>query len=83
MKQGCQLRIYFNNIRNCPKVLSPFLGVGTGSYVKRINKGGFVEKVVRDYGFAFGEYQDVSAICDAVRRRHPQLMDEFEKGYNL
>lgn len=83
MKQGCQLRIYFNNIRNCPQVLIPFLGVGTGSYVKRINKGKFVEKVVRDYGFSFGEYQDVAAIRDAVRKHHPHLMDEFEKGYNL
>lgn len=83
MKQGCQLRIYFNNIRNCPQVLIPFLGVGTGSYVKRINKGKFVEKVVRDYGFSFGEYQDVAAIRDAIRKHHPHLMDEFEKGYNL
>lgn len=28
MKQGCQFRIYFNNIRNCPAVLLPYIGEG-------------------------------------------------------
>ena len=66
MKQGCQLRIYFNNIDNCPDVLIPFLGVGTHSYIKRINKGKFVEKITKNYGFSFGEHQDASEIRNAV-----------------
>lgn len=83
MKQGCQLRIYFNNIDNCPSVLLPFLGVGTGSYVKRINKGKFVEKIVKNYGFSFGNYQDVNAITAEVQKRHPNNIDKFYEGYNL
>ena len=83
MKQGCQLRIYFNNIRHCPDVLTPFLGVGNGAYVKRINKGKFVEKLVRYYGFSFGDRQNVAAIHDAVRRHHPRFMNEFERGFSL
>ena len=83
MKQGCQLRIYFNNFNNCPDVLKPFLGVGNGTYINRINKSKFVEKIVRDYGFSFGEYQDVSAIREAVLRHFPHLINEFEAGYEL
>ena len=68
---------------NCPSVLLPFLGVGTGSYVKRINKGKFVEKIVKNYGFSFGNYQDVNAITAEVQRRHPNNIDKFYEGYNL
>ena len=83
MKQGCQLRIYFNNIDNCPAVLKPFLGAGVGAYVKRINKGRFVEKIVRYYGFSFGRDQDYQAIEYAVHRLHPYCFDNFIRGYNL
>lgn len=83
MKQGCQLRIYFNNINNCPDVLTPFLGVGTGSYVNRINKGKFVEKIAKYYGFAFGEHQDINAIRAIVSKKHPLYIDKFEEGFNL
>ena len=83
MKQGCQLRIYFNNIDNCPQILLPYLGVGTGKSVKRINKGRFVERIVRNYGFAFGENQSASAIRNAVLARHPAHIIDFDKGYNL
>lgn len=83
MKQGCQLRIYLNNIDNCPDVLIPFLGVGKGSYIKRINKGKFVERIVLDFGFSFGEFQNAKEIRRSVERKYPQYMDQFEKGYNL
>lgn len=83
MKQGFQLRIYFNNVNNCPSVLRPFLGVGAGSYVRRINKGKFVERIVRDFGFSFGEYQDSLAIRETVLRSFPDLIDEFDRGYQL
>ena len=83
MKRSHQLRIYFNNINNCPAVLRPFLGEGNTSYVKRINKGMFVEKIVRDYCFHFGEYQDVTAIRAAVSRLHPANVADFDRGYNL
>lgn len=83
MKQGCQLRIYLNNVENCPNELRPFLGVGTGSFVNRINKSKFIERIVRYYGFSFGEYQDVSAIRAAVMRSFPSFMDEFNTGYEL
>ena len=83
MKQGCQLRIYFNNIDNCPDVLIPFLGVGTHSYIKRINKGKFVEKITKNYGFSFGEHQDASEIRNAVLRIHPNFISYFDGGYKL
>lgn len=83
MKRSHQLRIYFNNINNCPAVLLPFLGEGNASYVRRINKGKFVEKIVRGYGFRFGEYQNVTAIRAIVSRLHPANLADFDRGYNL
>ncbi len=83
MKQGCQLRIYFNNIDNCPSVLTPFLGVGTGKYVKRINKGRFVERIVKYYGFSFGQDQSVTSIRTAVTAVFPRNINKFDAGYNL
>lgn len=83
MKQGCQLRIYFNNIDNCPGILRTYLGVGTGKYVKRINKGQFVERIVKYYGFAFGDNQSIVAIRAAVMRVFPNNIADFERGYNL
>ncbi len=83
MKQGCQLRIYLNNIDNCPDVLIPFLGVGTGSYVKRINKGKFVERITKNYGFSFGDHQDANEIRNAVSRIHPNYISQFDIGFNL
>ena len=74
---------YFNNTNNCPSVLLPFLGEGNTRYVKRINKGKFVEKIVRDYGFHFGEYQNVPAIRAIVSRLHPTNLADFDRGYNL
>lgn len=83
MKQGCQLRIYFLNIKNCPAVLLPHLKVGVGNYVKRINRGKFIEKIVKQYSFCFGEHQDVTAIRAAVSRQHPTCVADFDRGYNL
>lgn len=83
MKRSHQLRIYFNNINNCPAVLLPFLGEGNSGYVKRINKGRFVEKIVRDYGFHFGKHQNVTAIRALVSRLHPANLADFDRGYNL
>jgi hypothetical protein len=83
MKQGCQLRIYFNNIDNCPSALLPFLGVGTGKSVKRINKGRFVERIVKQYGFAFGSDQSIPTIRSAVAAAFPNNTADFERGYNL
>lgn len=83
MKQGCQFRIYFNNISNCPPVLKGFLGQGTGNYVKRINKGKFIEKIIENYGFRFGEIQDVNMIRNNVINKFPKHIAAFEAGYNL
>ena len=83
MKQGHQLRIYFNNIDNCPAVLLPFLGEGNSNYIKRINKGKFVEKIVKNYGFCFGYHQDATIIRMAVAKLHPDNLVDFDTGYNL
>lgn len=83
MKQGCQLRIYFSNIKNCPAVLFPYLKEGVGAYVKRINRGKFIEKIIKNYGFCFGKRQDVVAIRAIVARLHPAYIADFDRGYNL
>lgn len=83
MKQGCQLRIYFNNIKNCPAVLLPHLKAGVGRYVRRINRGKFIERIVKNYGFCFGEYQNIADIRAAVLRYHPDNVADFDRGYNL
>lgn len=82
-KQGYQFRIYFNNIDNCPVVLVPFLGEGNAAYIKRINKSKFVEKIIENYGFSFGETQNVDLIRTAVLNRHPRYIDQFETGLLL
>lgn len=83
MKQGCQLRIYFSNVRNCPAVLEPNLKVGVGPYVKRINRGKFIEKIIKRYGFCFGKHQNVAAIRAMVAQLHPANVMDFDRGYNL
>ena len=83
MKQGCQLRIYLNNVRNCPTVLAPHLKVGVGRYVRRINRGKFIETIVKNYGFRFGEYQNVADIRAEVLRHHSANIADFDRGYNL
>lgn len=82
-KQGHQFRIYLNNIRNCPTVLIPYLMKGTGSYVKRISRGKFIEKIIENYNFVFGEIQNCNAIRNAVLARHPQYINDFDTGFRL
>lgn len=83
MKQGCQLRIYLLNIENCPIALQPHLTSGTGRFIRRINRGLFIEKIVKHYCFSFGDHQDVTAIRNAVSNLHPANLIDFERGYNL
>lgn len=83
MKQGMQFRIYFNDIQNCPPVLLPFIGEGNDTYVKRINKGKFIEKIIENYGFRFGHSQDGKLIREQALKYHPQYIDFFDEGYSL
>lgn len=83
MKQGIQFRIYFNNINNCPSVLLPYLGEGNTGYVKRINKGKFIEKIIEKYGFKFGHYQDAKTIRDNIIKYHPLNINDFDRGYKM
>lgn len=82
-KQGHQFRIYLNNTRNCPTVLIPYLKEGLGSSVNRINRGKFIEKIIENYNFVFGEIQDSNAIRNAVLARHPRYINEFDAGFRL
>lgn len=74
-----QFRINFSNLRNCPEILLRNMGKGTGSCVGRINKSKFVIDLVQNYGFRFGEMQDVSAIRNIAQKRG--FIDAFEQGY--
>ncbi len=51
MKQGCQLLIYFFNTNDCPKVLCSYLKAGIDRYIRRINRGKFVERIVKNMDF--------------------------------
>ena len=81
MKQGCQFRIYFNNIYNYPQVLEGNFGQGTGAYVARINKGAFIEKIILRYGFQFGHLQNPNLIRQKVIYSFPQYEQAFNRGY--
>jgi hypothetical protein len=42
-----------------------------------------VERIVKNYGFEFGDNQSVSAIRNAVLAKHPAQIIDFDRGYNL
>lgn len=78
-KLSPQFRINFANLRNCPDTLRKNMGKGNGSCVGRINKSKFVIDIVQNYGFRFGDRQDVSAIRFIAEKSG--FLKEFEKGY--
>lgn len=79
-KVGTQFRINFTDISNCPDVLKKNLGKGNGRCVGRMNKSRFVLELVQNYGFRFGDWQDVKAIKDiAIKRGFEQ---DFNRGYS-
>lgn len=45
----------------------------------RINCNDFVENIVTDYGFTYGDYQDVKAIRETIPDNYLHFFDE---GYN-
>lgn len=78
-KLSPQFRINFANLRNCPETLLRNMGKGNGSCVGRINKSKFVIDIVQNYGFRFGDWQDISAIRSIAEKRG--FLEEFESGY--
>ena len=78
-KLSPQFRINFANLINCPDVLKRNMGKGTGSCVGRINKSKFVIDLVQNYGFQFGDRQDISRIRSIAEKRG--YLEAFEKGY--
>ena len=78
-KLSPQFRINFANLENCPDTLRNNMGKGNGSCVGRINKSKFVIEIVQNYGFKFGDRQDIAAIrAIAEKKGH---LEAFEKGY--
>lgn len=78
-KLSPQFRINFSNLRNCPEILKKNMGKGNSSCVGRINKSKFVINVVQQYGFRFGDQQDVNAIRAIAEKRG--YKEDFERGY--
>lgn len=78
-KLSAQFRINFFNINNCPNALVKNMGKGVGSCVGRINKSKFVLDIVQNYGFCFGDKQDILAIRSIAEKRG--FLKSFEKGY--
>lgn len=80
-KLSPQFRINFASVRNCPKTLKANMGAGNGGCVARINKSRFVMDMVQNYGFRFGDSQNVSAIRKIAEARG--RLSDFERGYSL
>jgi hypothetical protein len=78
-KVGPQFRINFLNLDNCPEALKDNVGVGIGNVAGRINKSEFVLTVVQQYGFSFGDVQDVEKIR-AIAKRFGHA-EAFEQGF--
>lgn len=78
-KIGPQFRINFADVSNCPTALKNNMGKGNGSCVGRINKSKFVIDIVQNYGFRFGNLQDISAIRKIAEEKG--YLNAFEKGY--
>lgn len=80
-KLSPQFRINFGNLRNCPAVLKQNMGKGNSACIGRINKSKFVIQIVQEYGFRFGEYQDVDVIRSIAKERG--FLEAFERGYSM
>lgn len=80
-KMGPQFRINFSDINNCPKVLKENLGKGNGTCVARLNRSRFVMNLVHEYGFKFGDRQNLSAITEIATKRG--FRKDFERGMRL
>ena len=80
-KLSSQFRINFSNLNNCPAPLMKNMGKGNSSCVGRINKSRFVLDLVQNYGFQFGDQQDVSRIRSIAKERGH--LEDFNKGYSL
>lgn len=57
------------------------MGAGNGGCVGRINKSCFVMDMVQNYGFKFGDYQNVSVIRKIAESKGH--LADFERGYSL
>ena len=78
-KLSPQFRINFSDTRNCPPVLKNNMGKGNGSCAARINKSKFVIEMVQNYGFRFGDWQNVTEIRGIAEKRG--YLEAFERGY--
>jgi len=78
-KMGPQFRINFSNLSNCPDTLLRNMGKGVGSCIGRINRSKFVIDLVQNYGFRFGNRQDVLHIRSIAKERG--YIEAFERGY--
>ena len=80
-KLSPQFRINFASVCNCPETLKANMGAGNGGCVGRINKSCFVMDMVQNYGFKFGDYQNVSVIRKIAESKGH--LADFERGYSL
>ena len=80
-KLSPQFRINFSNTRNCPELLKKNLGAGNGGCVARLNKSKFVLLLVENYGFRFGESQNLAEIREIAAKKG--FLEDFERGFGL
>lgn len=79
-KQGCQFRINLASIHNCPSELLKNVSERNGTWAGRINRSKFALRLVQNYGFKFGHYQDANAIRKEVLEKYSE---DFERGFRL
>lgn len=79
-KLSPQFRINFVNLDNCPAKLKANMGKGNAGCAGRINKSKFVLELVMNYGFTFGEHQDIEFIKRNAENKG--YIDAYYEGFN-
>lgn len=78
MKYSIQLRIYLKSTRNAPEVIRNSIVKGN-----RINRGLFIELLLKEFGFSVGQNQNSKSIRQKVASKFPNYINDFDRGYHL
>jgi hypothetical protein len=70
----------YNNISSFPVALRNAFTAGVGNIVHRINCNEFIEYIVRNHAFGYGDNQDAQAIRNTIPSGYKA---DFDRGYNI
>jgi hypothetical protein len=78
---GSEGRIHcYQNIDNFPPYFSCAFSAGTGNIKYRINCNKYIEYIVTNYGFQYGDQQDLTSIRQSIPA---QYITDFNRGITL